>query len=145
MKPSERDYLIDWIGNEDCVDMLQMLGSISQSVDDIYDQDKPVDAEALSLEIFSDLMSNDTFLTYNIRLMPLIRASVYGWIASNELAKSLNVRERIVAFTCRDLLAALIVECIDIFKGQAKARELSGAVWSEFTSHDDPIKWSGVA
>ena len=112
MKDEQREKLFELIGDPDAVAMLETLGKASQAADDIYDGDGDVSPQQSILAVLQSLLDelpSNQFYMDNYRVItPFLRQAYYGWDASNMMRVEPGIKQRVVAFTIRDLLACLL-------------------------------------
>ena len=139
----ERDHLLRWLrGDVAAVALIEDLGAITQTWDDLADGDAAVSHGALDdafVRALTMLPRNPFWLRHQADLLPLLEAWILDWQTANVIERGqLDNQDMLrVAWVIRDSSAALIVACARIVGGWAWARAVSLEVRAWL--HDEPF------
>jgi hypothetical protein len=139
---SERAKLNDFLqGNADAVEMITLLGEISQTWDDLIDQDKGVSRERISnafIKCLSTLPRNAFYREYQLELLPVIEMAMLDWLSANDLEAGNNRHELSLAYVLRDSLIAVLIRAMTLIGGLDYARRRGAEVRAYF--HDETLE-----
>ena len=124
----EEQFLRDVLKeHEPAILFCRQLAMVSQVIDDLYDQDKDYDADAM-LKAFwislIDLHYNSFFRQHMDELVPVMQGALMDWMDSSQLEKGTD-HERNIAFVLRDSLSNIVSHCALIVGGYNWMRETS--------------------
>ncbi|MGH8444914.1 MAG: hypothetical protein ACREVL_06580 [Solimonas sp.] len=125
-------------GNAAAIEFCLLLGSVSQTWDDLIDGDKPVTAQQINAAFFKALIQIPANRFYRIHfasLQPLMQAAAYDWLAANELERG-GADEQALAYVLRDSLVAVVTQCAALVGGHGWAIDHAAAIRRYF--HDEP-------
>ena len=125
------------LGNLPAIAFCETVFSISQTWDDIVDQDKEYDVNGMMWEALITLPNNPFYQQYFDILNPLLQACIIDWMDSNELCKGTQ-EEKVAAYVLRDSLTNIIIHCARLVGGFDWMREISMEVRG--TLYDEPIQ-----
>lgn len=126
-------------GNENAIELMNMLSFVSQVWDDLYDQDNKVERNDINtafLWMFSSLPKNQFYNTHFNEIQPLIENAIVDWLTANHFegeSRCLNI-----SWTLRDNLASVLIGMAKIIGGINWAVEVSPMI-REFV-HDEPLE-----
>jgi len=106
-------------GNQDAVNFCLLLGSISQTWDDLVDEDKHVGGAEVNAAFWNALVALPTNAFYRQHeqlLSPLVQGAITDWMDSNTLALGTR-HEKTLSFVLRDRLSSVVVQCALIVGG----------------------------
>lgn len=136
--------LLKWFnGNTSAVELLLILSRISETWDDLVDQDREVTESELERCFWAALVElpcNQFFAENKTALMPLIVASINSWLDSNKLARG-DKTDRTHAFTLTRMDIQIAQHIALLTGGYDHMRDVSVPMWKFFTSHDDADTW----
>lgn len=127
------------LGRSDAVLFCLLLGEISQTWDDLIDQDKPVGKERIHAAFMATLLRLPVMPFYidNFQsLYPIIQISIYDWMTANELEQG-NEHSKTLAFVLRDSLTAVVVQCAYLVGGHEHAIKQAPIIRARF--HDEKL------
>lgn len=123
-----REILSEYLGQTPgAMDFIEMLASVSQTFDDIYDGDKTVgavDLYGLMFQCLVDLPRNPFYVRHFADLSPLIEASINQWIQANDmeyLSRRGDSSLLKVAYVTRSSLTPIIMHTIALSAGRQAA------------------------
>ena len=131
------------LGDQPAIAFCETLFSISQTWDDIIEQDlyRDYDVNRMMWEALIALPNNPFYQQYFDILNPLMQAAIIDWMDSDELCKGTK-EEKVAAYVLRDSLTNIIIHCARLVGGFDWMREVSmevrGALYDE--PFDDYLK-----
>ena len=143
---SDQELMLEHLfqGNKNAVDMILILGEISQVWDDLIDGDD-CSAEDIN-KAFSyalvHLPRNPFYEQYFLEIQPLIEQSIMNWVHATEIEKTKNADLYHLSFVLRDSLTDLILRCAMLIGGGQWANDNAIQVRSLFydESFEDYVK-----
>lgn len=116
--------------NIPAIQLISCLGAISQTWDDLIDKDKPTTDEDIHKLMWNALVylpENPFYRTHFLDLHPTIRNIIVDYKVSTEF-ESGNKTEQSIAYTLRDNMCQLIIQCAYIIGGYAWMNEIAPTV-----------------
>jgi len=126
-------------GNQDAIGFCNIILQASQVIDDLIDQDKPVDArdiEAVFWNMLVALPCNAFYIDNLKQLTPLLQHALSDWFDANTLEK-MGDGEQNIAFVLRDTISSLVIDCAYIVGGYAWGRKVSAEIRLHY--HDESL------
>ena len=121
------EILEEYLGDEDgALELLDILGEISQTFDDLADGDKPVTYQDLLSLIDAVLFRKDRnpFYQRNFASMQwFMEYAFVSWRTANDIEWAPDPTRMLQAYTIRSAITPIIVHMITLSKGQAAAVE----------------------
>ncbi|MBA4285476.1 MAG: hypothetical protein C0434_08095 [Xanthomonadaceae bacterium] len=133
---AEDAFLLDALQDADAVEFVRMLGTVSQTWDDLVDDAKTDDVSAAFMTLLLELPTNPFYRAHVDRLLPVMRAAVFDWLASNELQRG-DDDDLTLAHVLRDSLVAVVVECAAITRGNSYAASNAARIRRYY--HDESL------
>ncbi len=134
---NEDVFLFDALQDASAVEFVQLLGAVSQTWDDVIDEAKIDDVSSAFMSLLIDLPANPFYRRHLDRLLPVMRAAIFDWLASNELQDG-DEDDRALAHVLRDSLIAVVVECTAITRGNAYAASNAARIRRFY--HDESLE-----
>lgn len=116
------------LGNEDALDLAEIVISFTHGWDDLIDCDKEVSDHLINEAFFTgviELQKNRFFEAHKDELLPLLEQGVYDWWDSNALLEEGNLP---AAFVLRTSVISVITRSAFILGGQEWGRKASLAI-----------------
>lgn len=127
-------------GNSDAVEMCEQIFHISQVLDDLVDQDKPV-TSAQVIKTFwvalIELPANPFYRRHELIIRPLMAGALQDWTDSTALERENDAHGRHLAFVLRDQLTSMVVQCANLVGGYDWMQEVSVSIRKYF--HDETL------
>ncbi|MGB0662775.1 MAG: hypothetical protein ACPGMR_03190 [Pontibacterium sp.] len=125
----ERSFL-SWAlqGDVRAVEMCELLGSMSQVIDDLVDKDKPVTNHQVVRAFWSALIAlpANTFYRANEQsLRPMLAVALQDWTDATKLESIDNPHAKHLAFVLRDQLTSIVIQSAGIIGGYDWMQEVS--------------------
>lgn len=140
-RPNEKTFLLQVLGGQaDAVAFCQSLARISQIVDDLHDQDKPVAAstiKAMAWEVLVQLPSNPFYQRHFPTLQGMVRGALNDWFDSTVFEASGNGHDLSLAFVLRDSLTGVVSQCAYLVGGYNHMITVSPQIRRYF--HDETL------
>lgn len=130
-RPDQHEFLMDVLkGNEAAVEFVELIGGVTQIIDDLYDYDvDPADVPKVSEQLcwltLVRLPGNMFYMEHYQWLYPAIRAGVIDWIDANKLQSRKDDKSRHVAYILRSTISSIVVHIAGIVGGDEWMREVS--------------------
>lgn len=123
----------------DAITFIEDLSTVSQVWDDLIDCKQPTrqDINAAFICALSYIPRNKFYLNNINTLQPFIEQVICDWLTANDFEKG-DVTQKSVAYTLRDSLASVVVQCASILGGIDWAIKVSPIIRSFY--HDEPIE-----
>lgn len=125
-------------GNSDAVEMCEQIFHISQVLDDLVDQDKPV-TSAQVIKTFwvalIELPANPFYRRHELIIRPLMAGALQDWTDSVTLEREPDSHSKHLAFVLRDQLTSLVIQCANLVGGYDWMQEVSVEIRKYF--HDE--------
>ena len=118
-RENEEHFLHQTLGNREAVLFVQLVFRISQFIDDVYDQDKPLtksDMHRAFWEMMVELPSNTFYQRNFMTLQPLLQSMMLDWMDSCHL-EQMGDHEKNVAFVLRDSVGAIVTHVAYLIGG----------------------------
>lgn len=116
---NETDWLLDVLrGNTDAVEFVSLLGEVSQTWDDLIDQDREVTPERINhafLIPFYYLPRNAFYQQHLTELQPVIETAIIDWFSANTFEQTSERLE--LAYVLRDNLAQVVLTTAKLIGG----------------------------
>lgn len=125
--------------NESAVLYVRMLGEITQTIDDLYDQDKDVDPDEIGRVFWQCLVAmpcNAFYQEHFVVLQPQFQLAYFDWLNANELERG-SEHDQTLSFVLRDNLVGLVVTCARLIGGYEYAKQVGPAIRRYF--HDERL------
>lgn len=123
-------------GDTHAVVFCAVVFQISQTLDDLYDQDKepvsPSQVMELAWNALVRLPENLFYQRYAARLQPLLTAALLDWETANEFEGAGHPHGLTLAFVLRSQLTAVVIEAARILGGDTYARSHASAIRQYF-------------
>lgn len=140
-QPNEREFLQHALkGNAAAVLFCEALFRVSQVLDDLIDQDKPITGDSIYQsywEALIDIPSNPFYRANELTLRPLMAAALQDWRDSVTLERDGSHHSKTIAFVLRDQLTSLVVQCAGIVGGFDWMQQVSKDIRLHF--HEDSL------
>lgn len=140
-QPNEREFLQHVLRNDTAAILFcESLFRVSQVLDDLIDQDKPITGDAIYQsywEALIDIPSNPFYRANELTLRPLMAAALQDWRDSVTLERDESHHGRTIAFVLRDQLTSLVVQCACLVGGFQWMQQVSKEVRLHF--HEDSL------
>jgi len=119
-RPDERDFLrMALQNNMAAVAFCECLFRVSQTWDDLIDQDKEVSKNQINSMMWEALVvlpSNPFYQRWQHELQPLLKAFILDWIDATTL-ESTDDHGKNIAFVLRDSVGAVVSHCAYLIGG----------------------------
>ena len=128
------------MGEPNAVAFCGSLFRVSQVIDDLVDQDKPVSKDAVKeafWECLIEIPRNPFYQRHFNQLLPQIQVFFNDWLDSCDLEKK-GDHEKNIAFVLRDSIGSIIAHCAYILGGYRWMREVSVMIREHI--HEDTLE-----
>lgn len=124
--------LLHWAldGHAEAIEFVDLLGSISQTWDDLIDGDCDVSPDAINGMMWRalvELPNNPFYARHFSRLNTLVQQVIIDWHSANVLEAG-DTADKRVSFILRDSLAGVIVHCAYLIGGYEWANQVAPVV-----------------
>lgn len=134
MPRADEAQFLHWAlkGHALAIDYVQMIFRISQTWDDLIDQDKPVSPEQINAMMsmaLSDVFQNPFFVHNAVVLTELQNEFMHHWWIANELEQLPDQENnRVLSYVLRSTIGLLIGKCAELVGGKAWRRTIGVAL-----------------
>lgn len=121
---SEAACLELFCGDRAALEFMQMIAAWSHVYDDLIDDDKPVEADAIHATMWNLLVvipTNPFYRQNEALLRPVLATAILNWRAANDMEASGSVEQLRVAHVRRYSLNDLALICMEVCGGHAHA------------------------
>lgn len=128
-------------GHTDAIAMCCTLFKISQVLDDLIDQDKPVTQGQIIRSYWDaliELPSNPFYRRNELTIRPLMSAALQDWSDANRLERNHGGHGKHLAFVLRDQLTSIVIQCAGIIGGYDYMQSVSTAIRLHF--HEESLE-----
>lgn len=140
-QPNEREFLQYVLKDHGpAILFCESLFRVSQTLDDLIDQDKPITGDAIYQsywEALIEIPSNSFYRANELTLRPLMAAALQDWKDSVTLERD-SQHGRTIAFVLRDQLTSLVVQCSCLVGGFDWMQQVSKQIRLHF--HEDSLQ-----
>lgn len=137
----EHTFLMNVLrGNADAVEMCKQIFHVSQIVDDLVDQDKPLTSADVIKSFWIaliELPANPFYRRHELTIRPLMASALQDWTDSVALERADDPHGKHLAFVLRDQLTSLVVQCAYLVGGFDWMQEVSVKIRRYF--HDEGL------
>jgi hypothetical protein len=119
-------------GNEDALNLAADITSVVRIWDDLIDRDHDVPTDKINLAFWTTIVAipaNPFYRANYNTLAPLVRSSILGWLAGNELERGTNPHGHEISHILRYLAATIFVEFLFIIGGPKWAMVHGPEIW----------------
>ncbi|MAY42270.1 hypothetical protein [Neptuniibacter sp. UBA847] len=138
---NQHEFLMQVLrGNADAVEMCEQIFQVSQVIDDLVDQDKPItSAEVIKTfwVALIELPANPFYRRHELVIRPLMAGALQDWTDSVSLEREGDVHGKHLAFVLRDQLTSLVIQCAYLVGGYKWMQEIGVPVRRYF--HDEGL------
>ena len=133
MSPDEELEMVSWAlkDNADAIEFFGLLCQISQTFDDVWDGDKPVNREAaavMMMKAMVDLPRNRFFQMMTPRVLAMIENAWMTWMESNDLEETGARRLLEISYITRSVMTGVLIEMAGIIAGRGRRRHVAKEV-----------------
>lgn len=140
-QPNEREFLQYVLKDHGpAILFCESLFRVSQTLDDLIDQDKPITGDTIYQsywEALIEIPSNSFYRANELTLRPLMAAALQDWKDSVTLERD-SQHGRTIAFVLRDQLTSLVVQCSCLVGGFDWMQQVSKQIRLHF--HEDSLQ-----
>lgn len=140
--PNEEQFLDEvLLGRNDAILVCRLLGQISQTWDDLIDQDRHVPPKAINEAFTAAVIRLPALPFYREHfgeLQPLLRQCFIDWMTANQLERTKSHHDRSMAFVLRDSLVSVVVHCAFLVGGHEHAIAVAPRIRRFF--HDETLE-----
>lgn len=137
----EREFLADVLrGEVGAIAFCELLGSVSQTWDDLFDRDTDASKDRVNAAFFNALIvlpRNPFYQRHFDSLHPLLEAAAMDWMSANDLEQG-SEHDRTLAFVLRDSLVSVVIRCAAIVGGYEWAIARAAEIRRFF--HDETLE-----
>ena len=118
------DRLSWFAGDRDALDLYERLVYVVHAWDDLVDQDKPANVNAMVANLFLYMPVNPVFRKYEAELRALFFTGMVGYMAANIMEKTKDERKLELAHYLRYTIMNMVVFLIGVLNGADRAAEI---------------------
>ena len=118
------DRLSWFAGDRDALDLYERLVYVVHAWDDLVDQDKPANVNAMVANLFLYMPVNPVFRKYESELRALFFTGMVGYMAANHMEKTKDERKLELAHYLRYTIMNMVVFLIGVLNGADRAAEI---------------------
>jgi hypothetical protein len=138
-KIKQHEFLMHVLrGNADAVNMCEQIFHVSQVLDDLVDQDKPVTSPTIIKSYWIALIElplNPFYRRHELTIRPLMAGALQDWTDSATLEREPDSHSKHLAFVLRDQLTSLVIQCANLVGGYDWMQKVSVEIRKYF--HDE--------
>jgi hypothetical protein len=108
-------------GNADAYDLYVRLVYVVHAWDDLVDQDKPTDVNAMVANLFLYMPTNPFFRQHEVEMRSLFMVGMVSYMAANIMEKSKDEHKIELAHYLRYMIMNMLVYMISVLNGPDKA------------------------
>jgi hypothetical protein len=108
-------------GNADAYDLYVRLVYVVHAWDDLVDQDKPTDVNAMVANLFLYMPTNPFFRQHEVEMRSLFMVGMVSYMAANIMEKSKDEHKIELAHYLRYMIMNMVVYMITVLNGPDKA------------------------
>ena len=128
------------MGHPSAIEFCNLIGQITQTWDDLIDEDNPelskADVNAAFWNLFVAMPRNEFYREHFDTLNPLLQAAIVDWLDSNELQQDRSPQNKAVAYVLRDTWTTIVIHCARLIGGYNWMRQVSMDVRRYLYSED---------
>jgi hypothetical protein len=108
-------------GNANALDLYERLVYVVHAWDDLIDQDKPADVNAMVANLFLYMPTNPFFRQHEVEMRSLFMVGMVSYMAANIMEKSKEEHKIELAHYLRYMIMNMVVYMITVLNGPDKA------------------------
>lgn len=117
----EQELIRRWLQNDPyAIELVNTINAISQTWDDLYDRDQPVETWQINRMMMQALITiprNPFYQRHFAELQPIIEHAIMTWMDSNQLEQSENPRDWYVSYVLRSVTTEILIHCCYLIGG----------------------------
>jgi hypothetical protein len=121
MTELQTDKKLWFAGNADAYDLYVRLVYVVHAWDDLVDQDKPTDVNAMVANLFLYMPTNPFFRQHEVEMRSLFMVGMVSYMAANIMEKSKDEHKIELAHYLRYMIMNMLVYMITVLNGPEKA------------------------
>jgi len=139
----DRNLLVWMLGDRHAASLIVDVSTMVETWDDLIDMDKDVSADEINRAFTIALVrlnNNPFFNAHKSAIMPILMIGVNAWFDANELEKSMDEAERMLAFYIRNFCYEFASLCAALVGGYDHLRRVSLEM-RRFFKHESYLNW----